>query len=319
MSLKRSISETLSLPVEFLKSLKDPNLGFDIYVEAAGKPILYCRGNDVRLMERIDRLSKKDSLKNFLVVKEQYSEFIQYLSRHLENVFHQSKGQSLQEQVQAIYQQQKSLLVIYGADISSEENYAVLRNTCSLFYDFFSTKEERLSELFCHLELGEGLQEKWAAHSIRTAALGSRLISEMADEPGKPIFEVIQGAFLHDIAYMKSPWDFKVSSPEADLAFKEHPLVGYKMMELAFVSPWVRNTIRLHEEHVDGSGFPSHARQEDIDPTILCIAIASAFDHYITIEQKTPAQALKQILIDKMGSYPLEYLQKVQTIAKALG
>lgn len=315
MSKSQAHKKTLALPLHFLN--EDREISFDIYVWAGGKPVLYCRADDVNLKDRIQRLKSKKGLEHFHVQKSDYATFITYMAKGLEDAYQNSSGKSLSEQVSDIYFQQRGLLIVFAADPASKVNYSVLRSTCAPFYQFFSNDNRALEELYkCSFESSD--YDLFLTHSVRAAALSSRLIAELGvDEAGKPIFDVIMGAFLHDFGYLEEEWPLTVPlSPSENSAYKNHPLTGVKFLNYDHVIPWVRNVISKHEEHIDGTGFPAGIREEDIDPTIVCVAVACAFDVLRTLHKKSYEDALKQMLIDKMGAYPLNLLQKLQGIVK---
>lgn len=308
------MKKTLALPLHFLNENK--KVDFDIFVWAAGKPILYCRKNDSHLSERIKKLKSKKNLKYFLVLEEDYSSFITYLSQGLEETFSKGEEQSLKEQCENIYYQQRGLLIALSADPKSKEYYSILRSTCSSFYEFFHKDDDRL-RAFLTTELHLNEFDIMLTHLLRVAALTSRLIFETQnDQAGKPVFDVIMGAFLHDFSYFEKPWDFTSPDYTKDPHFKDHPLEGIELLSEEHLNPWVRSVIVTHEEHIDGSGIPNGISEEEFDPILQCVGVANAFDRLYTLQKKTYDGALKQLLIDKMGAYPLPTLQKLQTVIK---
>ena len=87
MATPKFKANTIALPLHFLDGDLSKELGFDVYVKAGGKAVLYCRGDDIRLKERIDRLKAKESVSHFLVVEDQYASFLNHLSKDLGKVF----------------------------------------------------------------------------------------------------------------------------------------------------------------------------------------------------------------------------------------
>ncbi len=311
----REVKKTLALPLNFLRDGKP--ISFDIYVWAGGKPVLYCRSDDVRINERVERLKNKKGLQYFLVLKQDYSSFIEYLGGELETVFSNS-NRTLKEQVTDIYFQQRGLLIVLSADPTSKEYYSILRSTCSSYFNFFCQNPEALKYLYeCSFESKDS--DLWLDHSIRVTALASRLISESkVDEPGKPIYEIIMGSFVHDFGYLVKEWPITNYMDLKNLNYKTHPENALELFNLEHVNPWVKSVIHKHEEHIDGSGFPTGAREDEIDPTIQCVAVANAFDRLRTLQKLSADDALKRLLIEKMGAYPLPLLQCVQNIIKEI-
>lgn len=310
------MKKTLALPLHFLN--EDKKVDFDIFIWAAGKPILYCRKTDAQLSERIKSLKAKKNLKYFLVLEEDYSSFIGYLSQGLEETFSKKDDLNLKEQCENIYYQQRGLLIALSADPTSKEYYSILRSTCASFYDFFHKEDDSL-RAFLTTEINMSEFDLLLTHSLRVAALSSRLIFETQnDQAGKPVFDVIMGAFLHDFAFATKPWDFKSPDYNKSPDFKDHPQNGIEFLSADHLNPWVRSVIVTHEEHIDGSGFPNGISEEEFDPILQCVAIANAFDRLYTLQNKSYDGALKQLLIDKMGAYPLPTLQKLQTVIKSV-
>lgn len=46
--------------------------------------------------------------------------------------------------------------------------------------------------------------------------------------------------------------------------------------------------------------------------------MANAYDRYVQIKKLKPKEALKKMLIEKMGIYPLDMLQALQSTLKTL-
>lgn len=312
MSLNKP--KSVDIPVAFLKEISSIN--FDIYLQVGDHDVLYCRPDDVRLSERLQKLQKNQSVDFFKVRAEQYEDFLNYIQKGLDQVFQLQKEVPSSQQVQSIFEQQSSLIHQVIDNLTSAENYHMLRSTCGPFYDFFAQDSKALGELY-KLPAPKSKTEQMVTHMIRTAALASRLISETKNDlPGKPIYEMIMGTFLHDLHYFSEPWEFSAEAKTSAI-YKDHPMTSEKIAhDTGHFEPWTLTVMSRHEEHMDGSGFPNNLREDVIDPCVFCIATANAFDRYITLKEMSAASALKQFLIEKMGAYPLTTLQAIQNILK---
>jgi HD-GYP domain-containing protein (c-di-GMP phosphodiesterase class II) len=83
-----------------------------------------------------------------------------------------------------------------------------------------------------------------------------------------------------------------------------------------FLDQLVLSIITQHEEHADGTGFPKGLHEKDMDPLVVIVAMANAYDRLICFAGRSPKDALKNLLIDKLGAFPLPVLQNLQAILK---
>jgi HD-GYP domain-containing protein (c-di-GMP phosphodiesterase class II) len=158
-------------------------------------------------------------------------------------------------------------------------------------------------------------------HSVNVATLSAGMVLKSHMREGTPLHLLGLGCLLHDIEHFYSGFD--VTRPLASLnqeemaEYKEHTLRGAHRFETAtFVDQLVLNIVAQHEEHIDGSGFPKGLTESEMDPLVLIAATANAYDRLTSFENMEPKEALKTLLIDKMGLFPLPYLQGLQDILK---
>ncbi len=88
-------------------------------------------------------------------------------------------------------------------------------------------------------------------------------------------------AFYYDIGKLKLPYDLlwksgKLTDEEYN-TIKTHPVVGYSIVRNLTVSEHVKNTVIMHHERFDGSGYPYHMVGEKIDVFARCIAIVDTY------------------------------------------
>lgn len=120
-----------------------------------------------------------------------------------------------------------------------------------------------------------------AGHQQRVAAL-ARAIATNLGLPEDRINAVYYAALVHDIGKIGVPADF-LSSPgvlrkEAMDLVREHPAIGYGILNKVEF-PWPIARIMLqHHERLDGSGYPSGLTGGEIMQEALIIAVADVVE-----------------------------------------
>ena len=100
----------------------------------------------------------------------------------------------------------------------------------------------------------------------------------------------------------------------------EHPRVGAEeVKEKKHFDAQVIHIIMQHEETSDGKGFPQKLNQVKIDRLALICGTANAYDRLVTFEKIPAKEAAKKMMVEKMGKYPLDHLQALQSVLKEQG
>jgi HD-GYP domain-containing protein (c-di-GMP phosphodiesterase class II) len=129
------------------------------------------------------------------------------------------------------------------------------------------------------------------------------------------------GCMVHDIEHYFVDVDLSIPiskrTPEQLVSYKEHPLKGATRLQTApFVDQMVMNIIMQHEENIKGTGFPKGLIEQKMDPLVIIAATANVYDRLVSFEGMEPKNALKHMMIETLGFYPLEYLQILQKLLK---
>ncbi len=156
----------------------------------------------------------------------------------------------------------------------------------------------------CALQsLAHALQAKdpyTAGHSMRVAAIAKA----MAHELGCPADEVRQIGFsaeLHDIGKIGVPEGLlhkqaRLSDDEYAIVMR-HTVIGEEIVApLLHADPTVRQVVRWHHEHVDGSGSPDGLLGDEIPLAARIVAVADAFDAMTTARPYRPALQVEETL-----------------------
>jgi len=132
--------------------------------------------------------------------------------------------------------------------------------------------------------LGDALDLKDSeteGHSKRVTAYTIALARAIGISPGE-IKVIARGAFLHDIGKMAIPDEIlrkpgKLTSEEQDV-MREHCARGYQMLrKIPFLSE-AAEIVFTHQEHYDGSGYPSGLTGPQIPIGARIFAVADTLD-----------------------------------------
>jgi len=124
-----------------------------------------------------------------------------------------------------------------------------------------------------------------AVHQERVAHLSATMAQEMGFSPHR-VRGIHVAALVHDIGKLCIPSEVlcrpgRLSGPEFAM-LKEHPRVGYELLrDINF--PWpVAEIVLQHHERLDGSGYPSGLKGDQILPEARILAVADVVEAIIS-------------------------------------
>ena len=310
------MAETDFLPVRVNTLRGDIKIPFDIYIKVAGKYIHYCRAGDSFEGARLNRLKAK-KLKELFIRPEDMPPYEQYLEQSIEAAFDSNSDKFLEVRAEVIQGFQENAAEQFMEQPASEAAYNHVRSAVSRFVKFLGDTPNALQAI---LKI-ENTNASITHHSVNVAtiAIFMTMNTEHRNSPQLPTLAL--GALLHDIDHMSSGVEItkplKQMSKEELANYKEHPMRGaQKLQSVTFPDQLVMNIILQHEEACDGSGFPKGMIEKEIDPLVFYASAANAYDRLVSFYKMSPKDAMKDLLIDKMGVIPLPLLQVLQTVLK---
>ncbi len=294
----------------------DIKIPFDIYVKVAGKFIHYCRSGSSFEGARLERLKAK-KLKKMFIRPEDEAPYELYLEQSIDSAFDPKSGKSLEIRTEVIQGFQQAASEQFMDEPTSEFAYNHVRSAVSRFVTFLHQQPNALQAI---LQM-ENTDASITHHSVNVATIATFMImnTENRDTPQLPLLAL--GCLLHDIDHMSSGVD--VTKPLGTMSkeelefYRAHPNRGaQKLQSVSFADQLVRNVILQHEEYCNGTGFPKGMLEKDIDPLVFFASTANAYDRLVSFNRMTPKEAIKDLLIDKMGLLPLSLLQTLQGVLK---
>lgn len=248
------------------------------------KPVISCKAGDIIaediLINGVKLLGKDTLLNNYIINKLRDNGIYKICTYNLQEDLNLEDSSII---LSSLTQQYK-LYINAIRDIFKD---LVTKNEVD--YDTIGKLAESISEnlknstyiVQCLTSLRE-TDEYTYSHSLNVAfycMLTAKWMNMSMDE----ILEIIKAALLHDIGKMKVPNEIlnkpgRLSSSEFD-EMKKHTIFGYDIInDCDEICRNVKQSILMHHERTDGSGYPFGKVDEEIPTFAKIIAIADVFD-----------------------------------------
>jgi HD-GYP domain-containing protein (c-di-GMP phosphodiesterase class II) len=308
------------IPIRVSTLRGDQKINFNAYVRVAGKHILYCRAGDSFEGSQLSRLREK-KLNTMYILEIELPKYEKYISENLRLAYDNSSSKPIEERgeiIQGIMQGAAEDLI---DNLSDDVKYRLAVQGAKRFLEFLLSDPEALKSVL------RVKQEEFspAHHGVAVSALAIAIADELGivKERPKQIDLLTVGCMIHDLEHEHLPFKHAYSQEEimtrGEELYNKHSALGTKRLnEAGFYDPLITDIIRYNEERIDGSG-PHEKSVDDLDPMIFIAAAANSFDHYVNHENIPAKDALKKMLVDKMGVYPLETLKALQGALKKRG
>lgn len=295
----------------------DQKIPFDAYVRVDGKYILFCREGDSFEGDRLNRLRSKKLQKMYLK-KEQAHLYDKYITENISKAYDLNRDVALEQRVLIIQGAIQAATEDLLEEIDNEAHGRVAEEASKRFRSFLASNPPALKLL---LEI-PNQDFNVAQHGVTVAGLALQLAEQMGHAESKalqmPAFSI--GCLVHDIEHHFTPVTLtvptdKLSSNERRL-YNQHSLAGYeRVKDILHLDPLIKEIVQYHDEKIDGSGYYKK-KEKDINPLVFVAGTANAFDQIRIREKLNPKEAIKKIMIDKMGVLPLECLKALQEVLK---
>ena len=309
-------NDFISIRISSLRG--DLKIPFDLYIRVAGKYIHYCKTGDSFEGKRLNRLKEK-KLEKLFILKLAEKDFMDYLRANLNTAFDPNSNKAIEIRSEVAHGYVQTAAEDLMESPTNANLYWTLIDSSKRFTQFLSANKSALKAIYDI----ENLDNNIGHHGTNVAALAYYLARQIGLPDGDTLTQLVAGCLIHDIDHWHTR--FNVAGLRADFSeselvqYKKHPRNGLLRFQNLNMDRLVKNIILQHEEACDGSGFPSGIREKELEPLVIVAAIANAFDRVVTFEGKRPKEALKFLLIDKLGVYPLNYLQGLQAVLRQSG
>lgn len=309
------MSEYLPIRVSTLRG--DQPIQFNAYVRVAGKYILYCREGDSFEGSRLDRLREK-KLEKMWVPKEQENLYNSYLTKNMEDAYSSNQDKPLEIRCQIIQGLLQSATEDLIEELDNDANYKILSGAVKRFLELYFAEPKMLG-FFLDIK---NPHHNVAHHGVNVCALTLSLAQHFGHHESSPMQMVPLsiGCLIHDLDHQYSNISIKKKPSQLEGSEKElykyHSISGAnRIKKIPFYDSLTWEIIAHHEEAIDGSGVAS-LKEKDMSDLLKLAITANTYERYLSYDQLSHKEALKKILIEKMGICSLESMTGLQEVLK---
>lgn len=308
------------VPIRVSTLRGDEKIDFGAYVKINEKYVLYIKQGDSFEGERLKRLKEK-KLKKMFILPESESTYRTYLARNIEMAYDTKSSKNLTVRSEIVQGAQQSNAEEVFENVDSVEAYNSAKDAAGRFVQFLTTQDEALANI---LNI-DNVDQNIAHHGVSVSSLAVALASKLNIVDEKQIQLLALGSLLHDFGHFNT--DLNINKPVKDFTKEElakyhaHPKSGAETVQTKkHFDQAVINIIMQHEECINGGGYPQKLLEKQIDPLALICGTANALDRLITFEGIPKKDGIKNLTINSVGKYPLNYLTLLKEVAaKAYG
>ena len=252
------------------------------------------------------------------VPEDQYYQFENYLKGNYEKAFGGEATQQIEIRTQILHGTVQAAAEDLMEDLASEEAYEKLVHEANRFVRYFYADKDFLKYI---LDM-ENVDYSVSQHGINVAAISIGIAEELklTEESPMTIKDLVVGCLIHDFEHEYNNLDRSLRrdhlNPSEGKIFQQHSYEAEKKIsEHSFYSPIVTEVVGRHEEYIDGTGLRG-IFEKDMGTHAQVAGVANAFDLYILYENLSPKDALKKLLIDKVGLLNLDMMKSLQKCLK---
>ena len=276
---------------------------FDIYIKiSANKYLKILHTGDTFSKERLDKYKNEKKVDELYFHNSDRRKFIQYnnfLSKKLlanENVPAYNKVNILKNVTEKFIEEAytvgvKPLVIDQGKEV------------CETVFQLIETQKD----LYSILRSYQNFDPTAYSHAFLVTLYSAAIIKQFEWQSKATIETTAMACMFHDIGKTLLPKEFigmsaKDMTPEQLEQYKKHPELGFSIVENnRFLNNSVKQIILQHHEAYDGSGYPFQKKGQKILTLSNIVCLADDFVHIMIDEKLQPTDALRRILMNKVG------------------
>lgn len=276
---------------------------FDIYIKLSdNKYLKILHTGDVFSKERLDKYKIEKKVESLYFHNSDRRKFIQYnnflANKLLDNVHVPVQNKvNILKNVSEKYIEEAFVVGIKPQVLEQG------KEVCESIYKLVETQ----SDLYSILKSYQTFDPTAYTHAFLVTLYTTAIIKQFEWQSKATIETAAMACMFHDIGMTLLPKEFinlKVSdmTEEQFEIYKKHPELGFQILENnRGINNSIKQLILQHHEAFDGTGFPFGKKNNKILTLANIICLADDFVHIMIEDKLQPTEALRRILMDKIG------------------
>ena len=294
-------------------------LNFDLYIYFKDQFLCYSKRGETLTEEKYQKLKTQKIAKFFITESDEinYQNFLdQLLSESLSN-----PEVSVEAKINIVEGAASTAIERMQEDPGSESAFRMTSSAAKSLRQMIKNNPETLKKIFGKKA---DKNEEIIKHSLNVCVLSVRL-GEILSCSEQELEDLACAALIHDISlsamkdesrelFFKQKREY---SNDDKKIYYQHCKDAIKLLqEKPYVNKTILDLIANHEEVLSGTG-PNKKRKLTKLEEIL--SLVNNYDKRTITEKTTPAQTLKDMMIDELGNYNLDLLNEFKKVLMSEG
>ena len=246
---------------------------------------------------------------------EQEENYRRYVAANVDMAYDPGSGKSEEDRAQIVHGLQQANSEAVLEDPGNKESYDQAKLGSNRFAEMLMKEEGAVKNLLAQ----ENTDQNLAHHGVTVSTLAIHIAKATGVTDAKKLGMIALAGLVHDVGHIGSELNISRSLKELSKdemsKYREHPMEGARRVnEKAHFDQEVIKVIMEHEELINGAGFPNKLIEKKMHPFSVYVGCANALDRMVTFERTPLPDAIKRMLMEKIGLYPLPYLNSLKKL-----
>ncbi|MEA9355866.1 HD domain-containing phosphohydrolase [Bacteriovorax sp. PP10] len=309
--------EFTPLRITTVKPLRE--LTFDLYIHFKEQYLCYAKRGEQLSEEKFLKL-KAQKIAKFFITEGDESNYQKFLDALLDETLSNPKV-DIEEKVSMAEGAAESAVERMQKDPGSESAYRATEKAAKSMRQVILNNPDALKKIFGKKA---DKSEEVIKHSLNVCALSVKL-AEILKCSEKEMDDIGTAALIHDIGMTNmSKADMELFYKPKKLLSNDDKRVYYMhtkdaaslLKDKAYVTPAILELVSNHEEVLSGLG-PNKKKKLSLSEEIL--SLVNNYDKRTITNKTSPAQTLKDMMIDELGNYDLKLLNEFKKVLHTEG
>lgn len=309
--------EFTPLRITTVKPLRD--LTFDLYIHFKEQYLCYAKRGEQLSEDKFLKL-KAQKIAKFFITESDESNYQKFLDALLDETLSNPKV-DVESKVAMAEGAAESAIERMQKDPGSESAYRATEKAAKSLRQVILNNPDALKKIF-----GKKAEknEEVIKHSLNVCALSVKL-AEILKCSDQEMDDIGTAALIHDIGMTNmNKKDMELFHKPKKLLSNDDKRVYYMhtkdaaalLKDKAYVTPAILELVMNHEEVQSGLG-PNKKKKLSLSEEIL--SLVNNYDKRTITNKTSPAQTLKDMMIDELGNYELKLLNEFKRVLQSEG